>query len=583
MKLGLRTMCGIAGIVLSNDYDPSKICNLIARMGNAQRRRGPDGAGVWVNRRVGLGCVRLAITGDEIRGAQPLTDRWGGTLVFNGEIYEPAEVMCSIGETYSARSSDGLALAAILALKGPEGLVGVRGAFACARYDSVRQRILLVRDAIGKKPLYVKRFRDGWIFASTIRAIHAVAGPLQRRREAVQEYLMFRSVGGCHSAFEGVEQIAPGGWLEISLDGALRGGRWWKPPEVCVHDADTTEVRRQIDAAIAARLAPDREVAVFLSGGLDSGIVAASLRHQKPDQRVTMYSIGYDVNCGEDETGEARLLARYLEAEHEVINLRATEVPQLFEDVAYLTEDPIQDPVTLPTLALARSAVKRTKIVLTGDGSDEIWGGYARFDQVPENLHDYIPRLAIFQPNELGLRDYPESWLDSIPEAPQTMKPLDRACRLEVSNRLRNYHLSRVDKLTMGCGLEARCPFLDIRVVNTGLSIAAYLKRPAERPKGLLIDSFVDLLPDWLVTRRKQPFSVPIQAWLRGPLRTFAADVLLSHNAYTRQFVDVLPYFEALDTTNTNAQAAASKLWSLVQLEIWDRTAAMELETSPCR
>ena len=196
-----------------------------------------------------------------------------------------------------------------------------------------------------------------------------------------------------------------------------------------------------------------------------------------------MYSIGYDLACDEDETKYAHRLALSLGSEHKIVTLSSQDVPRLLEDVARLTEDPIQDPVTLPTLCLARLVAERTNIVLTGDGSDEIWGGYARFDHAPESLRDYVPRLAIFHPKELGLDEYPESYFHSVPEPPANLAPLDRIFRAELLNRLRNYHLARIDKLTMGGGLEARCPFLDIRVLNTGLRICRGAEAPERAPE----------------------------------------------------------------------------------------------------
>lgn len=573
-------MCGIAGVFLSGEAGSAgELKTLVRRMIHAQRERGPDGEGVWSDARAGLGCVRLRITGDEVAGAQPLHDRWGGHLVFNGEIYEHREILQTLGETTAHDSSDGDALAAILALKGTDGLAGVRGMFAAARYDGVNQKLLLVRDAVGKKPLYIRRFRDGWAFASTLSALHAATGAMQLRPEAIYEYLVFRSVGGCHSAFRDVRQLPPGSWLELGADGHERSGQWWTPPPACTSDASTVEVRREISAAVKARARADGEVGLFLSGGLDSGIVAASLRRQCPEQRVRLFFIGYDEAGIEDERPKARRLAKLLDCPAEDLQLPAQDVPRLLRDVARITEDPIQDPVTLPTLALARAAARHTKVVLTGDGSDEIWGGYTRFDNLPTPLEKYLPRTAIFQPAELGLHDFPPSYFDGIAMPSAQLAPLDRVLRLEVANRLRNYHLSRVDKLTMHAGLEARCPFLDVRVVSLGLSLSSERKRPGGRPKGLLAASFQHLLPDWLLQRPKQPFSVPVRAWLAGGLREFATDTLLAPNALTRGLFDAQPLLSNLDTDDHAADARAAKIWSLLQLEVWHSEFASPLET----
>jgi asparagine synthase (glutamine-hydrolysing) len=576
-------MCGIAGIFISEGSSALEVKRFVRQMIHAQRERGPDGEGVWVDSHVGLGCARLLITGDAIEGAQPLRDRWGGYSVFNGEIYNYKEILQSLGETPAHDASDGAALAAILALKGTEGLNCVRGMFAGARYDSVRQTLLLVRDAVGKKPLYIRRFRDGWAFASTLSALHTVTGAMQLRDEAIYEYLVLRSVGGHHSAFRGVQQLPPGSWLELGANGHERSGKWWTLPTDCDSEATPDDVTREISEAVRQRAKPEAEVGLFLSGGLDSAIVAASLRQQCPEQAARLFFIGYDQEGIEDERPKARRLAKLLGWPAEDLELSARDVPRLLSEVACVTEDPIQDPVTLPTLALARAAANYTKVVLTGDGSDEVWGGYARFDDVPGTVEAYLPRAAIFEPTELGLEEFPRSYLDEIPMPPAHLAPLDRVLRIEVANRLRNYHLARLDKLTMHAGLEARCPFLDARVIALGLRLSSERKRPGGRAKGLLAAAFRHLLPAWLLQRTKQPFSVPIRAWLDGPLREFAADTLLSSNAFTRAFVDASPLLAQPDANDATSDSRAAKIWSLLQLEVWHRDFASKLEVSLCQ
>jgi asparagine synthase (glutamine-hydrolysing) len=541
-----------------------------------QRDRGPDGVGVFSDGRVGLGCARLEIVGSPLEGAQPIRDPWGGVLVFNGEIYEHEEILRELDVDVPEGTSDGFALSALLATRGPEGLSGVRAMFAAARYDPARGRLLLVRDAIGKKPLYIQRFREGWAFASTLASLSVATGALSLRPEAVHEYLVFRSVGGYHSAFKDVEQLPPGSWLELSLDGHARSGRWWRPPPACTRVATAAEIRGVVEEAVAARLESDREIAVFLSGGLDSAIVARCALRQRPGRPVHLLSVGYDVAGDEDERAKARALADYFGASLEELTVSAAEVPDLLGAVARATEDPIQDPVTVPTLVLARAARARAKIVLTGDGSDEVWGGYARFDDVPRTLDEYLPRTTIFRPSEVGLAELPASYLDSIELPSAELPPLDRVMRLEVQNRLRNYHLSRLDKITMSVALEARCPFLDVGVVTVGLELASHDKRPAGRPKGLLSSAFAGELPRWLIDRAKQPFSVPILAWLAGPLHEFAHDVLLAPGAFTGDFVDAGALLGDLDKRTPGAAQRAAKVWSLLQLEVWHRTVASE-------
>jgi asparagine synthase (glutamine-hydrolysing) len=562
-------MCGIAGIY-GGDVET------VRRMNEAQRWRGPDDEGVWADDHVALGHVRLSIVGSARRGHEPLVGPDGQVLIMNGELFSPGPVMAALGLPFAPDDTDASALSALLRAEGPSGLAHVSGFFAAATYDPRRRALLLVRDTWGQKPLYLARTAAGArVFASSIGALRAAVGPLRVRPAAVHEYLVYRSVGGCHSMFEGVEQLPPGTWLEVTPEGERRG-RWFVPPapERGPSPDLACKVRERLEAAVAERMSDTFEVGVYLSGGLDSSLVATILGRRFADRRVRTWSIGYDVEGIQDERSLASRLSEHLPFPHEEIVLESGRVPELMAEVSRYLEDPIQDPVTLPTLLLARAAGAHTRVVLTGDGSDEFWGGYARFDEVPARLEEYWPRTAIFQPHELGLEEAPASYRDDVPLPEEGMDPLDRVLRWECSNRLRNYHLMRIDKLNMAACVEARSPFLDRALTRFALSIPATVKRPDGRAKGLLVDAFRDTLPDWLVERKKQPFSVPIAAWLRGPLRDWARDTLLGSDAFTRGYIDARPWLEAED------EGAAMRLWSLLQLEAWSRAVRRPLEAA---
>lgn len=559
-------MCAIVGLFSPRPRDPEVLRSMAVRMQMTHRFRGPDGSGVWANEHVALGSVRLAIHGDRRLGLQPLEDRWGGHLVFNGEIFEPAETLRSVGEEYHPEDSDGVALEALLHHKGPEGLQGLRGMFALARYDA-QGHLTIARDTWGQKPLYISRWEDGWMFASTIAALQSAMGKLSIRANAPLEYLIYKSIGGLHTSFAGIEQVAPGSWIRIAPDGALTRERYAQRPAPRRAGGSPEEVKHALDESIAARVCDDYTNALLLSGGADSAIVAASLVRQRPEVQKMAFSVGYDVPGKEDETSYARRLAELLQVRHEIVRMQAADIPQLFQEAAGFTEDPIQDPVTLPTLVLSRAIAQHTKVALSGDGSDEFWGGYERFDNAPESLADYLRRTMLFQPEELGLDSPPESYLDGVALPPMELPALDRILRLEAANRMRNYHLMRTDKLGMSAALEIRSPFLDAQVTTLAQSLSASVKRPDGRPKGLLLDAFDQDLPDWLIHRKKQPFSMPLVAWLTGPLRTYARDTLSGSKAWVAGFVDPELYLNRFDRQPD--QATAGRIWSLLQLEAW--------------
>ena len=556
------SMCGIAGVIYYQARPQEEVTRVLEAMNQAHAYRGPDGDGVWTDGRVGLAHVRLALVGDAERGREPLADETGAQLVFNGEIYRPAELMRSWGLEFAAGETDARTLHVLLRRQGPEGLAEVEGPFAAARYDPIQGKVTLIRDLWGQKPLYLWRRPEGLYFASTLAALRAAVGPLKVRPEALLEYLIYRSVGGLRSAFQGIEQLPPGSWLEVNVDGEARSGHWYHHPGPDHPQALPEQLRERVDFAVAERLDPNLEQGIFLSGGLDSSIVATSAVAQAQGAPLRFYSIGYDVSGVQDERHLARRLAENFPHEYQEVQLSSGQIPDLFREVARLLEDPIQDPVTLPTLLLCRAAAGRTRCALTGDGSDEFWGGYERFDDPPRDLQDYFPRSAIFQPEELGLGQPPASYLDQVEMPPSDWAPLDRILAVESRNRLRNYHLARVDKLSLGSGLEIRCPFLDRQVTTLAMSVPAERKRLHGVPKGLLIEAYRDVLPQWLLERKKQPFSMPILQWLRGDLRDFAHDRLGS-TARTAGLVSAQPYLDSLNEKN------AARIWSLLALEAW--------------
>jgi asparagine synthase (glutamine-hydrolysing) len=554
-------MCGIAGFFSAEGQVPTRQLLRLWPAVSAQSNRGPDVQSVWTDGFAVLGCARLIVTGNHVDGAQPIRDRRGGLMVFNGEIYS--------NEAGDAPDRDGTALAAVLATTGPAGLARLHGAFAAARYDPATRRLLLVRDALGKKPLYVMRVPGGWVFGSTVVAIRALAGPLRVRPDAEIEYLVYRSVGGHRSAFMGVDQVPPGGWMEISAE-RVRAGTWWSLPDELDHRPSAATVRRCVSAAITSRI-PARPFGVFLSGGLDSAIVAAVAARYRPAARAFTMTYPLADAGSADESGQAAALAARLGLPLERVACRAVDVPALLEQAAVMLEDPIQDPVVVPTLLLARAAGATVRVVLTGDGSDEVWGGYERYVAVPAAVTDYLRRTTIFEPAELGLAVPPASYLDQVPPLPR-LPSLDRYMRLECANRMRNYHLARVDKLVMGTAVEPRTPFVDVDVVRLGLATPAELKIAGGTPKALLRAAFAALLPAAVVRVPKQPFTVPITAWLRGPLREYALDTLGDPAARCRAFVPhAIRLIAALDGDPRTAGRAAHQVWSLLQYEAWAR------------
>lgn len=572
-------MCGIAGVIYEAPRDRAEILRTVRSMCEAEHHRGPDGLELWSNGRIGLGMVRLAVVGSAVRGRQPIQDEHGRQLVFNGELYDPGQVMASLGGSFDGADCDGLSLLRLLAERGVGGLHDVSAMFSLALYDPRTDDVLLARDAWGQKPLYLRRIEGGFAFASTIAALRAASGPLRIRTGAMHECLIFKSVGGNQSAFEDVYQLPAGGWLRIGRDGVQTSGRWFDIPAPDTQVVRSQEIRERLVHAITSRCSDRYRNAVFLSGGLDSSIVAtiASRAATRPPH---VFTVGYDVGGWQDEHGLAVRLADELGLDHQSLIVDASQVPGLLGDTAVALENPVHDPVVVPTLALSRLAARETKVVLTGDGSDEFWAGYARFDHPTDDIDAYLTRTMVFHPHELGLEGIPEGYLNSVTiPAAGSMPALDRILRLESSNRLRNYHLARLDKLTMSVGLEARSPFLDLSVTSLAASLPAAGKRAGGRPKGALIDAFDQDLPSWLLVRRKQPFTVPVEKWLAGSLRDFCNDMLGAPNAFVRAFTSPAQWLKDFGA-RTEDGGLAMRVWSLLHLEIWYQAFGRKMEAA---
>lgn len=576
-------MCGIAGIFNpGKPRPPRQMDTACTAMLKALDFRGPDHIGTQSDEFHAAGTARLSITGGHRRGNQPLIDGDGGVFVFNGELYEPEVVAEHEHIDYTSDQSDGVALSAIIRAHGPDGLQGISAMFALAYYDPREKSLLLARDAYGQKPLYHHTMSDGTlVFGSTISALHVVAGPFAVREDAIDEYLVFKSVGGCASGYEGVRQLPPGSWMKIDRAGRVTQGIWNRLPDP---DEEMTPDPEEIEAcilkAIDKRISPRFRPTVFLSGGLDSSIVAAGIcRHSTGGERPLALSIGYDIDGMEDETGYAQRLAEELGMDYDCVQLRSADVPALLEETAGFLEDPIQDPITVPYFHICRHAANLTRVVLTGDGSDEFWGGYDRFADAPISIDEYLPRSMVFKPSEIGRKTMPAHYLDSV-RIDHELQPLDRILRVEVQNRLRNYHLARIDKLSMASSLEARCPFLDPALSRMALKIPSRHKRDGQRVKIPLIDASKGLLPRWLLDRRKQPFTGPILSWLKSPLEPRLRS--MNHKTDSR-ISDRIDVSDLLTRFADPAQAAslANRVWSLVYLETWLQSVTTRFNAPP--
>lgn len=616
-------MCGIAGVCLLRDAaDPA----LVAGMCEPIVHRGPDDQGVYTSGGCGLGMRRLSII-DLSGGHQPLSNEDGSVwVVFNGEIYnyeELAGFLRSRGHRFRTHS-DTETLVHLYEEEGPAGLARLRGMFAFALWDAAHRRLLLARDRFGKKPLYYSLQPGGLYFASELKSLRAAGIPLEPDREALRWYLHVNYIPEPRSAFLNVRKLAAGSWMLYHADGTHQTGRYWSlpAPASAADDVPETElcarVRQVFDEAVRLRMIADVPLGAFLSGGVDSSLVVASMARQSREP-VRTFSIGF-AEQDANELPWARIAAEAYRTDHHEVILKP-DVIAVTERVVWHLDEPLGDTAVIPTLLVSEVAREHVKVALSGDGGDELFGGYTSFlkaqslewtNHVPSFLRtlgaslskalpyaargkkhlwmwsrpaalerywesNYTPRALrenllsadwLLDTNEAALREaFPGCWLG--PDADL----VSQAMHFETASNLTAGMLVKTDRMSMAASLEVRCPFLDHHLAELAIPLAHRWKLRGGRGKYLLLRALGDRLPEALRARPKMGFAFPLEHWFRGPLRPLLEDHLRSRSFRDRgiaspAFVDTL-LAEHISARRDNS----AWLWSLLVLELWFRQA----------
>jgi asparagine synthase (glutamine-hydrolysing) len=619
-------MCGIAGIV---KLDPRRNveASRLDRMVDAMHHRGPDGRGTLLDGPVGLGHARLAIV-DLAGGAQPIanetTTAW---IVCNGEIYNHPDLSRQLegqGHRYRTASDSETALHAYED-GGPDCVERLHGMFAFAVWDRARRRLLLVRDRLGIKPLYYACTGDELVFASEIKAILA-SGAVRPEldRGALPELLANRFVAGSGTLFRGVHQLRPGRWLSFSFDEGLRIRRYWTPPEPIEDLApspalQTEEIRWRLAQAVKSHLMSDVPVGLFLSGGIDSSGLAA-LMAPLMREPVRTFAVGFP-EAQANELDYARLVARRIGAEHREVVITADQFFGELGRMIWQEDEPIAFPASVPLYFLSRLAADHVKVVLTGEGADELFLGYNRYrvtawnaalDRFPGNLvgpgaRARLRALLARLPGRLG-RAATRTFL-ALPSGPRGLYcenfavfshelrrelfdraterndphaeslrcyeagrggALDRMCRADLQTYLVRL-LGKQDRMSMAASIESRVPFLDDRLVEHVLGIPGRFKLRGLKTKVLLRRSLADLVPPQILTRRKMGFPVPVGDWLRRSYTALLDDLVLGPRARARGLWDSRSVERLVGEHRAGAANHADRLWLLLNLEIWQR------------
>ena len=622
-------MCGIAGFIQRRGEAAIKHVELQLRQLD---HRGPDSWGVFARGQAAIGQTRLAVL-DLLTGDPPITCEDGSIgVTFNGEIYN----FEGLREGLTARghhlvtAGDTEVIAHLAEELEPAVLAQqLDGMFAFALWDEKRERLVLARDRLGKKPLYYWVGGSEVVFGSEIKAVLAHPGvPRVLAEGAVGAYLSLGYVPSPYTFFEGVQSVPPGHVVTIDKALDVASATYWKPAipgrdgvpraELGLEEA-AREVRRLLTAAVKRRLVADVPVGAFLSGGMDSSSVVA-LMAILSSTPVKTFTIGFEDSEQHDERAYARAVASQLGTEHTefVVQPRATEV---LDQITWHFDQPFGDSSALPTFFLSELTRRHVTVALSGDGGDEIFGGYRRFaaglavdyvDRLPaparrlsSMLVDAVPAVAL--PDRLagarrflasagrGLPDAYVDWVSFVFPSPtrealvgragewaredlrrhwaatQGAHTLDRLLSVNLNTYLLDDLLPKVDRMSMAHALEVRSPFLDTALVEFALRLPPRARIRGGKLKRVLKASMRELIPDMVLRRPKQGFAVPLDQWFRTDLQAYVEAMLSPPSARVRAHVSPSGLDRVLHEHRQGLAHHGHGLWALLVLELFLR------------
>ena len=626
-------MCGIAGIVRSRPGPD--VGRIAAGMADALSSRGPDGEGLWVDAlgAVALSHRRLAVIDTAPTGSQPMASadgRW--VVVFNGEIYDHRSLRTRLGDRPYRGHGDTATLVEAIAVWGVEAtLLQTNGMFALAAWDTVDRRLVLARDRLGEKPLYWSRTGDQVAFASQIGALRGVPGHADEIDPLAVAALLRRSfVPHPWTIRRGVRQVPPGGLVEVDLSADGMGvteRAWWSLSDAVATaradrlDVSTEEATDLVDEAVARavalRLESDVPLGAFLSGGIDSSLVA-SHAHRALGGRLRTLTVAMP-DVGFDESEHARRVAAHLGTDHTEIALRAEDAIAAIASLPRVYDEPFADPSMLPTVLLCEVARRHLTVVLSGDGGDELFAGYnrhvagarwaARLGRVPRPVRRVVgrglgavppsvvdgaarllpgrvrpPLLAdkVHKLGDLAGADgdpwdvlsgvWPADALgpahdvagrSTIGAGPETMLLTDTAAVLP------DQMLVKVDRAGMAVGLEVRVPLLDPELLTLAWRLPLHHKVEGGVGKVVLRRVATRHLPADLATRPKMGFDPPLGRWLREDLRPWASDVLARPQCVEQGWLDEATLRRTWDEHQRGTRDRSARLWAVLMLEAW--------------
>jgi asparagine synthase (glutamine-hydrolysing) len=602
----------------------------VAAMTATLHHRGPDGSGMFASPGVGLGHTRLAIVDLTDSGRQPMqSGRF--TVVYNGELYNHLDLRRQLeaeGVRFRGRSDTETVLEALVHW-GTGALARFNGMFALALWDEGKRRLVLARDRFGIKPLYWTRLPDGAVvFGSEIKALLA-SGRLHRRVDAagLHEYLWFGNALGDRTLFSGIHKLLAGHFMVVEAGAVHAPQPFWHPAGVPRPSDDfegaAMETRDRLEAAVRRHLQSDVPVGVALSGGIDSSAIAALATRHYPG-RLATYSVGFDFDATGGELPKARRVAETFGTEHHELRLAGGDLAGVIETLVRSHDQPFGDAAHIALYLLARELSGKVKVVLQGDGGDEMFAGYRRYAALAHTrlweaaaralpvldaaaaLHPMAARLGRFVRAageedgalRMGLLLTQESarlpptrllsaaWRQAVESHDpfaryrevgahlEELEPVQRMLHTDALILLPDIFLEKVDRPTMAHGIEVRVPFLDAELAAYAMALPAPLKVQGRSKKRLLRRALRGVVPDEVLDAPKTGFGVPYGAWLRGPLLPWMRAVLREEQG---SLLDAAAVDRALGEHAAGVRDHGFVLYKVLSLALWRRHYGVDL------
>jgi asparagine synthase (glutamine-hydrolysing) len=516
----------------------------------------------------------------------------GRALISVGEVtlFNRRELLAALTEPVPADISDGALLTCLYGQLGPAAFAQARGMFALVIADG--ETLVLARDAVGARTLFHTRVGDAWLVASRLHPLRRV---IDRRLDlaAVQAFLTYAYVPGEATLLAGVRELLPGTALTLHPDGRAAAHRFWEPHERITPIAHHAAALRASLERATAEMLPDGPVGVFLSGGIDSSAITALAARLHPAQLRT-YAISFGAGLP-SELAYSSLVASHCRTDHQILTFDGRQIADHLAEAVALLDSPVGDPLTVPNLLLARAAAADgLRVVLNGEGGDPVLGGPKNLPMLFAELHrpdaDPLARARLYlRAYRKCHDDLPHLLTPAALAALQTTPPLEHALvpyfadthmrsylnkLLHINLRTKGAHhiLTKVERLTGSCNLEGRAPLFDRAFIDLCFTIPPQLKLHGTTEKWIFKNAVRDLLPATIVDRPKSGMRVPVQHWLRGPLRSLAHDLLLSRRARERELLRPEIINQWMNGEAAVWPRQGGKLWLVLTLELWLRS-----------